>query len=192
MNPKIHKKIEKLYEEAKVARLYTDVDESNHLSDGYIHGLTDKFALMSLIGDGVKFDSFCVIRLDDIEDAKESPRHDFYERVFRQRGEMPNPPALDLFSMQTIIKSFKVKSSIPFLVVHIRNDTDVCWIGQVSECTEDAVTLIEVDCNGIYTDNNTYPLADITHITFDGPYEEALWMVNQYSDGIKEQEGARK
>jgi len=174
--------LENFRDEHKAARLYRDVsDEENlkHLSDGYIHEVNDKFALLSLIGDGIRFDSFCVIKLEDIVDAKVSPRHDFYQRVFHQRGKLPIPPALDLTSMKSVIDSFVKKASIPLLVVHIRNDEDVCWIGQVTKCTEDAVDICEIDCDGEYTEIESYPLKDITHITFDGPYEEALWIASQ-------------
>ena len=167
----------------KAVRFYTDAydeDSLRHLADGYIHEVNDKFALMSLIGDGIKFDSFCIIRLRDVIDAKTSPRHDFYQTIFQKRGELPIPPSIDLTSMKTIIDGFIKKASIPLLVVHIRNDEEVCWIGQVTRCTEDVVDILQVDCDGVYhNDTDSYPLKNITHITFDGPYEEALWIANQ-------------
>ena len=177
-------KIQKVLDEKKISRFYQG-DEESYL-EGHLYDFSDELVLINTISHTIHFDSFIVARGKDITNAKISPHHDFLESVFRLRKESrPEPPPIDLSSMTAAINSIAKMASVPFIAVHIKDD-DVCWIGQIVKCNETELELAEVNCDGVYIEESTaYPLADITYVCFDGPYEEALWLVNQELEAAK-------
>lgn len=163
-----------------LVRLYRDKEENSFI-DGYVYAFNDKLALLITINDAIYLDSFTVLSLQDITSVKLSPRHNFYKKVFQLRDvQLKDAPSLDLSNMATAINSVIKVASVPFLVIHIRDDDDVCWIGQAIKCDETELELTKVDVDGIYYEHpTTYSVENITYVNFDGPYEEALWIVNQ-------------
>lgn len=180
--------IQEAFKSHSVVR-FTVEAESPNVHHGYICGLSDELLYLLDIDDKIQFDGFKVIRLSDIKDFEVdgSQKQEFYQKVFRLRQlKEPTPPPLDLSSMAAAINS--AHQTFTFVVVHIRNDDEVCWIGQVVDCNDECLQLYEVGVIGEYTEIETHPTDGISYIGFGAGYEEALWLVNQDTESEDEKD----
>ncbi len=144
--------------------------------------LSDQLVLTRAIGDGIRFDGYDVLRLDDLRRVERPhPKQDFYRRALALRGEvLGEAPAVDIDDMRTAILSAGRAASL--VVVHQEGvDPDVCWIGREPRLVgPDLFAMREIDPGADwYEESQSYRIDKTTRIGFGGAYEDALWLVAQ-------------
>lgn len=145
---------------------------------GYVRTVGAEFALTSVVSDGIWFDGFNCLRIDDIEAVELDPHAAFYEAVLKARADIPPAsPAIDLDSVESLLTS--ASALLPLVTIHTGgDDIDVCYIGRVLSIEGGIVWMLEIDADAIWdADPTPHRLIDITRVDFSGDYEDALHLV---------------
>ena len=172
-------------ETANLVRLVAR-SEPGHIC-GYVRTVGAEFALMSVVGNGIWFDGFNCLRIEDIEALELDPHAAFHDAVLKARAETaPELPAVDLDSIENLLTS--VSAQFPLISIHTgRVDPDVCYIGRVLSIEGGIVWMLEIDADAVWdADPSAHKLIEITRVDFGGDYEDALRLVGRAPPGPAE------
>ncbi|RYD71603.1 MAG: hypothetical protein EOP84_24625 [Verrucomicrobiaceae bacterium] len=146
---------------------------------GYVVALGRQWCVLLVVGGGITFDGYKAIRLKDVAALTvPTPYAAFIEKALKKRKlRRPMSVVLDLSSTAELLHSANVH--YPLVTVHRETvDPDVCHIGRVISTSRTSVTLHEIGPAATWDEELlSYPLSEITCITFGGLYEDALWLV---------------
>lgn len=169
-----------------LVRLSRNIEQGH--ADGYVVGLSERWLLLLLVGDGVVYSGFQAFRLQDISAiAVPSPRAQFYQAVLRKRKlRRPATPKVELTNTARLLSSAAL--CFPLVTIHREiADPEVCHIGLVQSVNRTFVALLEITPDAAWESASTkYRLAEITRVDFGGPYEEALALVSEPANAIVE------
>lgn len=159
-----------------LVRLYAR-SQSGHTC-GYVRTVGAEFVLTSVVGDGIWFDGFNCLRIDDLEAVEPDPHAAFLEAVLKARANTePASPAVDLDSVEDLLTS--ASGQFPLVTIHTEgDDSDVCYIGRVLTIEGGIVWMLEIDADAVWdADPTPHRLIGITRVDFGGDYEDALHLV---------------
>ncbi|MBI5939854.1 MAG: hypothetical protein HY859_05445 [Caulobacterales bacterium] len=142
---------------------------------GYVRTVGAEFVLLSVVSDGIWFDGFNCLRIDDLEALELDPHAAFLDAVLKARAEATPPsPIVDLDSVEGLLTS--ASGQLPLVTIHA--GADVCYIGRVLSIEGGIVWMREIDADAVWdADPTPHRLIDITRIDFGGDYEDALHLV---------------
>ena len=171
-----------LLEEAQADAQVVTIDRERFDEEGelaYVVAVGDTLCVLLLIDDGLRFNGFSVLRIEDVSHVElPHERAAFVESALRLRGEeIEEAPDLDLASMAAAIRT--AGRIAPLVTLHTETTAEgVCQIGSVRGVDGTNVRLIAIDPDADWEDEiSTIPVEDVTRIDFGGAYEEALLLV---------------
>lgn len=145
---------------------------------GYVQSVGAEFVLMSVVSDGIWFDGFNCLRIDDLKALELDPHAAFLDAVLTARAETaPASPVVDLDSVEGLLTSASAR--LPLVTIHTGGaDSDVCYIGRVLSIEGGIVWMLEIDADAVWdADPTSHRFIDITRVDFGGDYEDALHLV---------------
>lgn len=145
---------------------------------GYVLDIGQKFFLLALVSDLIRFDGFECFRIQDTSKLRPDPYANFVETALRKQGQRkPKSPHVSLTSIEDLLLS--AGKEFPLVTIHREKiDPDVYWIGRVIGVNRGMVALREINPDATWDKNPIeYSVKEITRVAFGGDYENALHLV---------------
>jgi hypothetical protein len=145
---------------------------------GYVLDIGPKFFLLALASEGGWFNGFECFRVGDVRNLRPDPYAEFAEAALRKRGEhIAKKPRVNLQSIEEILRSVAKLSNL-VVIARERVRPNACRIGQVLGVNDGRVSLLEIGPDAKWESSATeLLLREITKVSFDGDYEDALHLV---------------
>ena len=144
---------------------------------GYVLAVGEKFFVLALVSDRIRFDGYECFRVADIRDPRPDPCASFVEAALKARNENKPRCPIEVANIETLLTS--ATGEYPIIAIHQEAiDPDVCWIGRVLSVKSGVVSFLAMRPDASWEEDATdYNLRDITRVNFDGDYERALHLV---------------
>jgi len=147
-------------------------------SDGYVVAAGAEWFVLHYIAE-VDFAGYQALRLRDVSKLTvPAPYAEFVEKVLRKlRHRRVVPKCVDATSTAALIQF--AGDRFPVITLHTeRKRKGVCFIGKLVAITNKDVVLHDIAPGAKWDlETTSRPIAAITRIDFDGPYERALVLV---------------
>lgn len=148
---------------------------SERLLNGYVLAMANGLILMHQF-DGFEPDGYAVIREQDIVSLRSNEYERLWDRMLAGEGLLAGldvAPEVDLSSMAAVIMSAAAR--FRFVIVECEDeheDIEDFYLGEPVEVAGDIIRLRSLDALGTWErEIAAIPLADITKVQFDTPYE---------------------
>ncbi|MCA9285098.1 MAG: hypothetical protein KDA22_07795, partial [Phycisphaerales bacterium] len=101
--------------------------------------------MLVLLNDGIRYDGFQCLRIEDIRSMRPDPRAAFFKAALRQRGlRRPRRPRVSLERTADMVAT--AGRAFPLVTIHREEvDPSCCWIGRVIDVRRGRVSLLELD-----------------------------------------------
>jgi len=146
---------------------------------GYVVALGTELVLWLRISDGIRFDGFSLLRIEDLSEVDVPYEHDdFVASALRLRGEVvPLPPEISLDGWSAALRA--AGPLFPVLTLHTEADgLGLCRIGCLRGVDDEALKLLELDPDADWAEEPSRVAIDtLTRVDLGGAYEEALLLV---------------
>lgn len=152
-------------------------------SVGYVVTAASELIALQLVSNEILLNGYTVLRRADVSDFHvPAPYAPFQSAALELRAEIPQTDiAIDLSSIEGALRSISRLSEC--LTIHIEErDSDVCYIGRVTQWFDDRFELSHLTPAARWEDSDIYAYSDITRIDFAGLYEDALMLVAKHSN----------
>jgi hypothetical protein len=145
---------------------------------GYVLDVGPKLFLLAVVSDHIWFDGFECFRIEDVRNFRQDPQRVFTESALKKRGErLPKKPRVSVASIEELLLS--ASQEFPLVtIMRERVDPELCWIGRVLNIERGCVSLLEITPDAKWEQKpKSYRLSEITRVSFDADYENALHLV---------------
>ena len=146
---------------------------------GYVVAVGEELVLWLRISDGIRFDGFSVLRIEDLSQVDVPYEHDaFVASALRLRGEVvPAPPEIFLDAWSAALRA--AGPLFPVLTLHTEADgLGLCRIGCLRGVDDEALKLLELDPDADWAEEpSRVAIETLTRVDLGGAYEEALLLV---------------
>lgn len=141
--------------------------------DGFVVGVSGKLLLLHLVeGNNLYLHGYAAVRLEDIRSYRVDTT--FVTRALRLLDRKPIVPTnIDLTDWESLLDS--LKNRYPLLMIEMEQKRPgVGFVGQIARQTPRSVRLEEVNPHGEWGKIERFAYKDITQVTFDNGYVNAL------------------
>jgi len=163
--------------EKLLVRFYSSFGTGSRI--GYVLDIGRHFLLFARIDDGMKFDGFDCVRIEDLRRFKVPAQHaEFVLAALRKQKQLiRRKPKIDLSSVTSILQS--ANKIFPLITIYReRRNPNVCNIGRIENVDEENVLLLQIDPDAEWEMKpKKLRISEITQIQFGGAYEHALYLV---------------
>jgi hypothetical protein len=176
---KVRKLLERGLRSGALVRIRRTVEPAS--AKGYVLDIGPRWFLLTVVGDDIRYRGFEAYRLRDVSEIDVPDEYaGFIEYALKLRGE-ERPPGPPVSVARTRELLATASAAFPLITIHREGvDPDVCWIGQVVRQTDRCVVLREIGPDASWDPKlRKHRRKEITRVDFGGPYEDALWSVNE-------------
>jgi len=143
---------------------------------GFVVDISDSLILLQRCDwDTFRLNGYSVIRIDDIESYRCFDKKRWWQfRAVQHFKLKPKAPAgVSVSSLPALLES--AAKIFPLLTIHReKNNSEVCYIGKLTEVSRKTFTIEDLNCNAEWTGSRQFKFADVTLVDFGGGYENAL------------------
>jgi hypothetical protein len=150
-----------------------------HPLEGFVLGVSGKLLLLHLVdGNTLLLSGYAVVNLSDIRSYRIDTT--FVTRALRLLARTPAAPeGVDLTDWESVFGS--LKNCCPLLMLEMeRKRPGAGFVGQVARQTPRNVVVEQVNPRGKWTKTKRFAYKDITQVTFDNGYVNALAQLVEY------------
>jgi hypothetical protein len=148
----------------------------DYLLNGFIVGMSDRLVLLHVVdGSTLILNGYAAVRLADIK--RFSADDAFVYRALRLLDQKPViPSGINLSDWRSLLTSANEK--YPLIMIECEKKEPGCGlIGRVEKLTAREVRLKKIDSQARWIETESFQLRDITQVTFDNGYINALSLV---------------